>query len=70
MNAFVPENARIRIWREQSTGRIMLVENNIDPVTTVEIVDVPDSKAMVTVDEEIEGTMPYTSRFVDPVKRS
>jgi len=64
MNVFVPENAKVRVFVDQR-GNSIAAQQNVIPSLQVEVVIVPDGKAMCTVDDELPGTLP----FVSPVTR-
>jgi hypothetical protein len=53
------ENPTVRVYVEQSTGRVMLATNNISPTVNVEVVAVPDGKSISQMDERISAQYPY-----------
>lgn len=59
MNVFVPDAAKVRIFKEKSTGRIMRVTTNVIPNLPVEVVEVADGETLNSAEERTAGTLPF-----------
>jgi hypothetical protein len=55
------ENPTVRVYVEQSTGKVKLATNNISPTVNVEVVQVPDGKSIKDINERISAQYPYDS---------
>jgi len=53
------QNPKVRIFVEQSTGRVMRAETNVAPLMPVEVVKVKDGETISDKRESLVGHMPF-----------
>lgn len=58
MNVFVPDNAKVRVFID-THGNVMTGENNVFPTLQVEVVVVPDGKAICHMQDELPDSLPF-----------